>query len=136
MTTSVSLDILDSVLYEQSVPKRFAHINFTPPKAAQAAAKRGLELRKEHGRGGTSVGVASARMLASGQWPWSRTSRMFTFFARHGATARLDRDGKSGRPISNSYIAWQLWGGEPGRRWITRVWKQMKAANVAGKEKK
>ena len=39
---------------------------FVPPQEVRANAKRGLELRKEHGRGGTEIGVARARDLSNG----------------------------------------------------------------------
>ena len=40
---------------------------FTPPQAVRNNAKRGLELRREFGRGGTEVGVARARDLSNGK---------------------------------------------------------------------
>ena len=39
---------------------------YTIPKAAQEEAKRSLEWRKTHKRGGTPVGVNTARILANG----------------------------------------------------------------------
>ena len=38
-------------------------LDFTIPKGAKEEAKRGLEWRKEFGRGGTSVGIGSARYI-------------------------------------------------------------------------
>ena len=38
-------------------------LDFTIPKGAKDEAKRGLEWRKEYGRGGTSVGINSARYI-------------------------------------------------------------------------
>ena len=46
-----------------STPKKYDHIDFTPPKAAADAAEKGLALRREFGRGGTDIGVARARDL-------------------------------------------------------------------------
>ena len=40
---------------------KYDHIDFKPSAGAKASAKRGLELRKEFGRGGTSIGVAIKR---------------------------------------------------------------------------
>lgn len=37
-----------------------------PPESVRNNARRGLEMRREHGRGGTEVGVARARDLARG----------------------------------------------------------------------
>lgn len=36
------------------------------PKGVQQAAKKGLELHQEHGRGGTDVGLKMAKKLARG----------------------------------------------------------------------
>ena len=39
---------------------------FVPPQEVRSNARRGLELRKKYGRGGTEVGVARARDLSNG----------------------------------------------------------------------
>lgn len=96
--------------------------SMVPPKAAQEAAKRGLELRARFGRGGTAVGVARARDLSNGRPMTAETvARMRSFFARHGAQVdrRDDGWGSSENP-SAGYIAWLLWGGDPGRDWANR----------------
>lgn len=92
-----------------------------PPKGAQAAAKRGLELRKQFGRGGTMVGVARARDISNGvNLSESTVRRMKAYFDRH----EVDKQGKdwdnNERP-SNGKIAWLLWGGDAGRTWATRM---------------
>ena len=58
---------------------------FVPPKSVQAAARRGLELRKKHGKGGLTTqeagkqgigsGVARATSLANGDKVSERTLR-------------------------------------------------------------
>ena len=55
--------LVDSLFDGQSEEqtKALADINFKPTEAMANAAERGLRLRKEHGRGGTEVGVARAR---------------------------------------------------------------------------
>ena len=40
-------------------------LDLRPPATVAAAARRGLELRAEYGRGGTAVGVARARDLGN-----------------------------------------------------------------------
>ena len=40
---------------------KYSHINFRPTKAMANEAAKGLEYRREFGRGGTEVGVARAR---------------------------------------------------------------------------
>ena len=96
----------------------------TPPEAVRSAARRGLELRKKHGKGGLSTqeagrqgigsGVARATSLASGDAVSTETlRRMVAFFSRH-------RKNKSGGEDDAGYIAWLLWGGDPGEAWARR----------------
>ena len=92
-----------------------------PPKGAQQAAARGLELRRKFGRGGTAVGVARARDISNGKnLSESTVRRMKAYFDRH----EVDKQGKDWdnqeRP-SNGKIAWLLWGGDAGRSWATRL---------------
>lgn len=94
-----------------------AHI---PPRAVQRAAARGLEWRQRYGRGGTSVGVARARDLSNGRPVSEKTlRRMWSFFSRHAVDliAEGARPGERGYP-SPGRIAWELWGGDPGFRWV------------------
>ncbi len=89
---------------------------YVPPERARANARRGLELRRKHGRGGTATGVARARDIARGAALSRETiGRMVSFFARH--------DGNQAGPESDAgRIAWLLWGGDAGRRWAESVW--------------
>ena len=90
-----------------------------PPIEVAAAATRGLELREKFRRGGTSVGAHRARQLSERQPLSLRTViAMSAYFARH----EVDKGSKSHEwgdkaDPSAGYIAWLLWGGEPGRRW-------------------
>lgn len=99
--------------------------SFTPPESVQAAAKKGLELRREFGRGGTAVGVARARDLSNGKGISASTiKRMVSYFARH----EVDKQGKNwGDDLNPSagYIAWLLWGGDPGRAWANRIAEEL-----------
>ena len=96
---------------------------YTIPKAAQAEAKRGLAWRKEHKRGGTPVGVNSARTLAEGgQIGLEKVRHIAKYFPRHevdkkGKGYRIDDDGfpSAGR------IAWALWGGDAAWRWAQAI---------------
>ena len=98
---------------------------FTPPRAAQTAARRGLELRKEYGVGGTAVGVARARDIANGKALSADTiGRMVSFFARHSAYKSKHET----NPPNASYVSWLLWGGDAGRRWSLSVWKKLQKA--------
>jgi len=96
---------------------------YTPNKAMREAAERGLELRREHGRGGTAVGVARARDIKNGKnLPLETVKRMRSFFARHASDAKAEgfRRGEKGFP-SAGYIAHLLWGGDAGKKWAEAI---------------
>jgi len=89
-----------------------------PPQAVRNNAKRGLELRKKHGRGGTEVGVARARDLSNGAaLSLDTIKRMNSYFARH----EVDKKGEGWGVDSAGYIAWLLWGGDAGRSWARGI---------------
>lgn len=91
--------------------------DLTPPKDVAEAAERGLELREKFQRGGTKVGVARARDLKNRRSLSEHTiDRMVSYFARHEVDKRGANFGNEDDP-SAGYIAWLLWGGDPGRRW-------------------
>jgi hypothetical protein len=100
--------------------------NVSVPKSVQHAAKKGLELHKEHGRGGTDVGVKMAQKLASGD-DLSRDDvrHIAQYFPRHSVD-NLSQDGQDGGEVSNGYIAWMLWGGDAGRKWSEGVVDDLK----------
>lgn len=100
----------------------------TPPKTVAEAAARGLELREEHGRGGTEVGVRRANQLMDRETVSDRDIKsMYSYFARHA----VDKHGKNwadrDRP-SAGYIAWQLWGGDAARDWINDLRARLREA--------
>lgn len=92
-----------------------------PTKAVAEQARRGLALREEHGRGGTSVGVRRAHQLAD-RAPVSvkDIKSMYSYFARHEVDKRGADWAHPTKP-SAGYIAWLLWGGEPAKRWVGRL---------------
>ena len=91
---------------------------FVPPQEVRNNAKRGLELREKHGRGGTEVGVARARDLSNGKaLSLDTLKRMNSYFARH----EVDKKGEGWGVDSAGYIAWLLWGGDAGRAWAKRI---------------
>lgn len=113
---------------ERVAAAKYDKINFSPPEGVRKAARRGLDLRSEHGRGGTSVGIARARDLANGKNVSPSTiRRMKAFFDRH---QKNRSDGKESPP-TNGYIAWLLWGGDPGRAWAEKIVRQMDSADAA-----
>ena len=98
---------------------KYEGLDFTIPKKVKENAKQGLELRKEYGRGGTSVGLSSARYLISNQKASPEKVRhVAKYFPRHEGDNLDDK-------TSNGWIAWQLWGGHAGRSWSTKLVKQM-----------
>ena len=95
--------------------------SFKVPQSVRNNAARGLELRREHKRGGldskqakaagVGSGVQRASDLKSGSVSYQTVKRMKSFFARHSAFKEHHKD-KS----SKAYISWMLWGGDAGRR--------------------
>ena len=94
-----------------------------PTDAMAEEAERGLEWRREYGRGGTQVGVARARDIANKRdLSMDTVRRMNSYFARH----EVDKDAEGFRPGEDGYpsagrIAWALWGGDAGQSWAARL---------------
>ena len=88
----------------------YEDIDFTPPAGVRNEAARGLEWRREFGRGGTAVGVARARDLSNGSAISPETARrMKAYFDRH----EVDKQGEGFRPGEAGFpsagrIAWAL----------------------------
>lgn len=102
---------------------KYDDIDFTIPSTVKKSAKAGLELRKEYGRGGTSVGLSTARYLTKNDVASPEKVRHIAkYFPRH---ANDNLDDKT----SNGWIAWQLWGGNAGRKWSESLVKQMNEAD-------
>lgn len=110
---------------------RYDHIDFSVPSGVKAEVKKALQWRKEFKRGGTSVGLATARTLVSGGNVSPEKARHIArYFPRH----EVDKQGKGYSPgedgfPSNGRIAWALWGGDAGRAWSSKLVKQMDAAD-------
>lgn len=105
---------------------------FKPTAGMVAEAKRGLDWRKEFGRGGTMVGVARARDIVNGKnLPYATVKRVKAYFDRHQVDSKAEgyRPGEKGFP-SNGRIAWALWGGDAGYTWAKSI-----VARVEGSEK-
>ncbi len=102
---------------------------FTPPPSVAAMAAKGLELRRTFKRGGTMVGVARARDLKNRRPVSERTiTRMFLYFSRHMVDKRSAYFGNEAKP-SKGYIAWLLWGGDPGMAWSYEIYRKLKQQN-------
>ena len=122
---------IEAKLEENFMNGKYDHIDFTPPEGVRKAAARGLEMREEHGRGGTAVGVARARDLKNGKKVSPSTAkRMKSYFARHEVDTKAEgfNQGEEGYP-SAGRVAWQLWGSFEGRAFANKLVKQMEAAD-------
>ncbi|MFQ6553716.1 hypothetical protein AAD018_015370 [Aestuariibius insulae] len=112
-----------------SRPQKYDHIDFTPPQEVADQGEKGLELRDKFDRGGTDVGVARARDLKNRERLSSDTiERMVSYFARHEVDKDADGFGDDDDP-SAGYIAWLLWGGDPGKDWAEDVKSKMDEAD-------
>lgn len=124
------------VYREFRAKERAGELDLRPPATVAAAARRGLELRREFGRGGTAVGVARARDLSGRRTLSLDTARrMVSYFERH----EVDLDApaaKRGHPDypSAGYIAWLLWGGDAGRTWARKIVRQQARLEQLAKE--
>ena len=99
-----------------------------PTDGMKSEARKGLDWRKEFGRGGTEVGVARARDIVNGKDLSDETiGRMVSFFARHEVDKKAEgfRPGEDGYP-SNGRIAWALWGGDAGMSWANKEYAKIK----------
>ncbi len=109
---------------------------YTIPGGVQKEAKKALEWRKEHKRGGTPVGLNTARTLAKGgQIGIEKIRHIAKYFPRH----EVDKKGKGWAPgedkfPSNGRIAWALWGGDAAWRWAAAIVERenKKQATTAG----
>ena len=93
-----------------------------PTLKMAANARLGLELRERFGRGGTEVGVRRAEGLSRRDPLDPRDIKaMYSYFARHEVDKETTRHHWGSRTDpSAGYIAWLLWGGEEGKRWVGR----------------
>ena len=110
--------------------------SFKPTSGMQNEAQKGLDWRREHGRGGTSVGISRARDIVTGKnLSESTVKRMFSFFSRHEVDKKAEgfRPGEDGYP-SNGRIAWALWGGDAGFSWSKKIVNQLKSQDERAKE--
>lgn len=129
-TDAVRVHAVSASAIRAEAPAKYGHIDFTPPAGVRKEAQRGLDWRKEFGRGGTAVGVARARDLASGRIISPSTARrMASYFARH----EVDKQGTGWSPGEDGFpsagrIAWALWGGDAGQSWSAKLARQMDAA--------
>ena len=98
---------------------RYNDLSFVIPDAVKKNAQQALNLRKKFSRGGTSVAMATARYLIKNEEVTPEKIRyMEKYFSRHLKDNIKDKQ-------SNEWIAWQLLGGNPAKKWAFSLVKQM-----------
>lgn len=123
-------------IVQQSEKKKLilAEDSFAPTKEMAAEAELGLKWREEYKRGGTEVGVARARDISNMRnLSIDTVARMNSYFSRHEVDKEAQgwNDGEDGFP-SAGRIAWQLWGGDPGKDWAARILERANSQSCAG----
>ena len=99
-----------------------------PTEGMKVEARKGLDWRKEFGRGGTRIGAERANQILNNENLSDETiKRMYSFFSRHEVDKQAEgfKQGEKGYP-SNGRIAWALWGGDAGFSWSKTKVNQMK----------
>lgn len=104
------------------------------PQAVRVAAKDGLRLVDEGygGKGLTDEALDRARKLARGTPIWLYQTRsdgstnkssvqfMHAWFARH----KVDKRPGWKERATPGWVAWQIWGGDPAKKWVDAIWKK------------
>jgi hypothetical protein len=103
----------------QLIANRAIEYNLSLPISQRAAYKDDNKKRVP------GTGMRTARRLASGQVDLEQLRLMDAWFARHGeseaeAKARQDKTSKAA-------IAWALWGGTEGQRWVKRAIRKLES---------
>ena len=126
-----------------ATPKKYEHIDFTPPEGVANAAAKGLELRQKaspSNRGGLTVSEAAAQGIGSGvQRAVNLKNRdkvspkvikqMRGFLSRSEKSSKISPEHKGTPWNDKGYVAWLLWGGDPAVAWTNKIIKQMEAAD-------
>jgi HK97 family phage portal protein len=128
-SSTASTGSLPGTVEEGGATRAIADVNLRPPESVAAVARRALAWREEGRPGGTAVGLARANQLANRENLSPETiGRMVSYFARH----EVDKDatgfssGEEGFP-SPGRVAWDLWGGDPGRTWAEDRYEAIQA---------
>lgn len=130
-----------------AVPKRYEHIDFKPPKTVADQAKKGLDYRKKGGKGGLSSQEAGKEGIGSGvQRAVNLKNRnnltpetikmMRGFFARHEKNKSIAPKNKDTPWKDAGHVAWLLWGGDVGKKWVDKIIGQMEKADKKEEQEK
>jgi len=126
------LDDEELDIYEED-EKAISDIDFKPTAGMAEEAQRGLDWRKEFGRGGTNIGSTRASQLIKRENLSPDTvKRMYSFFKRHEVDKQAEgfKQGEKGYP-SNGRIAWALWGGDAAFSWSKKKREQIENESKA-----
>ena len=132
-----------------AISEKYKHIDFKPPESVANAAKKGLEYRRkaspsnrggltteEAGEAGIGSGVQRATNLKNRDEMSPETvKQMHAFFSRHEKNKSISEENKGEPWNDKGYVAWLLWGGDPGQSWASKIIKQMEAADEKEKKK-
>ena len=112
--------------------KDLQDIDTKPTQGMIDEAIKGLEWRREYGRGGTEIAVARARNISNNDnLSLDTIKRMNSFFARHEVDKQAEgfNPGEDGFP-SAGRIAWALWGGDAGQSWSKKKVKEIEGVRA------
>lgn len=107
---------------------------FTPPKAAQNAAKKAIKWREEHGdevKAMTQTGWTRARQLADGDALSYDIVKRMANFNRHRKNSTIAPEHKNEPWKDNGYVAWLGWGGDTGVDWAMNVVEREEAKKAS-----
>jgi HK97 family phage prohead protease len=107
-------------------------VDLTVNEATQSAAARGLRLH-EDGKSGDGLVPATVRdavkMARGEELSEDKVRRMPAWFARHEGDWTPGTDDQAGEETPG-YVAWLLWGGDPGRDWAERKVRELDRAET------
>lgn len=113
--------------------------DYKPPMDVVGTAKRALEAANKmkissHG-GNEGSGIQKAKALSNGEpINHAQLKRMKAFFDNNAEKVQAEKI--AGGTIYNSEIVqkWELWGGDPGRRWVEQEIKSTQDGNIRSKK--
>jgi len=116
---------------------KYDSLNFIPPVSVANAASLGLDYRnRAGGRGGLTPSQASKEGIGSGvqrainlknrsKLSPRTIRRMKAFFSRHRKNKSIDPKYRDTPWKDRGYVAWLLWGGDPGKVWAEKLVDKM-----------
>lgn len=116
--------------------EKYDPIDFVPPKEVAKRAEIGLKYRRlSGGKGGLNAKQASKEGIGSGvqrainlknrdKLSPETVKRMKSFFDRHDGNEKINDKSKPDY-MDKGKVAFELWGGEAGKRWVNKIVNQM-----------